>query len=133
MSPFRSREARLAAMVPFIYDAETPRERIDADLEVIRADAPNSLGYFLQLVSVITWQSYDRLPRISAPTLVLHGATDRLVPPQNARIIADRIPGARLVLIPRAGHVFPTDQPSFTCNALQGFLAAPQLEEQESL
>jgi pimeloyl-ACP methyl ester carboxylesterase len=122
MSPLLSGEARLAAMVPLIYDQNTPRERIDADLEVIRANGPSAIGYLLQLSAIVTWHAYGRLPRISAPTLVLHGENDLLVPPENGHILADRIPGAKLVCIPRAGHVFPTDQPAVTCEALQDFL-----------
>ena len=122
MSPLLSGEARLAAMVPYIYDADTPRDRIDADLKVIRANGPAATGYFLQLTAIVTWHSCDRLPRIAAPTLILHGERDLLVPPENGRILAERIPGAKLVLIPRAGHMLPTDQPAATCHELQDFL-----------
>src|SRR5438105_5406727 len=38
--------------------------------------------------------TYDALPKITAPTIVANGALDQLVPPQNARIIARRIPHA---------------------------------------
>ena len=46
-----------------------------------------------------------RLPRITAPTLIVWGANDRFAPPLYARIFADAIPGARLELIERAGHL----------------------------
>ncbi|MFE0191060.1 alpha/beta fold hydrolase [Streptomyces sp. NPDC059008] len=49
-------------------------------------------------------------PPISAvtqPTLVLHGADDPLIKPSAARAIASRIPGSRLVLLPRVGHELP--------------------------
>ncbi|MFI0977188.1 alpha/beta fold hydrolase [Streptomyces sp. NPDC021093] len=49
-------------------------------------------------------------PPISAvtrPTLVLHGADDPLIKPAASRAIASRIPGARLMLLPRVGHEFP--------------------------
>ena len=58
------------------------------------------------------------------PTLVIHGETDRLVPPENGRIVASAIPGARLVMIPRASHIFFTDQLEAASAALLGFLAA---------
>ena len=40
--------------------------------------------------------AYDVLPRITAPTLVLHGTDDEFAPVVNARLIADRIPDATL-------------------------------------
>jgi 3-oxoadipate enol-lactonase len=49
---------------------------------------------------------YDRLGEITAPTLVVHGADDPLVPPENGRILAERIPNARLSLYEGARHVF---------------------------
>ncbi|MHB8059516.1 MAG: alpha/beta fold hydrolase, partial [Gaiellaceae bacterium] len=49
--------------------------------------------------------TYDRVPRIRVPALVTNGALDGLVPPANARIIAGRIPHARLVIFPGAAHM----------------------------
>jgi len=42
---------------------------------------------------------------IAVPTLLLHGADDRMVPPAHSRWLADRIPGADLRIVPGAGHV----------------------------
>jgi len=56
------------------------------------------------------WQAYDAfdrwadLPRLRVDTTILHGTADRLTPPVNAEILAARIPGARLIWIPDAGH-----------------------------
>jgi pimeloyl-ACP methyl ester carboxylesterase len=46
----------------------------------------------------------ERLPRIAAPTLVLHGQDDALIPVAAAHDLARRIPGARLEIIPGWGH-----------------------------
>jgi len=54
----------------------------------------------------------------------MHGETDRLVPPQNAKIIADAIPGARLVMLPHASHIMFTDQFAPARDALLDFLAS---------
>jgi 3-oxoadipate enol-lactonase len=48
----------------------------------------------------------DRLCDIEEPTLVLTGSDDVLIPPQNSRIIAERIPNARLIEYAGAGHGF---------------------------
>ena len=49
---------------------------------------------------------WELLPHIEAPTLVVHGGDDELSPPQNARVIADRIPGARAEVIDGARHAY---------------------------
>jgi len=51
------------------------------------------------------------LPRIQAPTVVLAGTADRVVPPRVAVRLARRVPGARLVLLPGAGHALPQTHP----------------------
>ena len=45
------------------------------------------------------------------PTLVMHGAQDRIIPAANAQRLADGIAGAQLVVFPDAGHVYTTDAP----------------------
>ena len=46
----------------------------------------------------------DRLVEISLPTLVICGTDDRVLPVENSRYLASRIPGARFVEIEGAGH-----------------------------
>jgi 3-oxoadipate enol-lactonase len=50
--------------------------------------------------------SWDVLPRITAPTLVVHGTDDVFNPTENAPLLAERIPNARLHLIPGARHAY---------------------------
>jgi len=54
--------------------------------------------------------------------LVLHGTEDRLVAPENARMLAERIPGAQLVLLEGAGHVYHAEQPEAADEAVLVFL-----------
>ena len=112
------------AMIPFIYDADTARERIDEDMAIRMKWYPTPQGYAGQLQGIMSWEAYSRIAQIAAPTLVIHGETDRLVPAANARLIAERIPGAKLVLIPHASHIFSTDQPDKAHHAVLDFLAA---------
>lgn len=62
------------------------------------------------------------LPAIATPALVLHGSHDRLAPPAAAKFLAERLPMARLVFIPSAGHVPFLSHPEATWNALNEFL-----------
>ena len=116
-------EQAAEAAVPFIYDAATPRERIDEDIAIRRPWFPRPEAYTAQLQGILAWEAYSRLSGIAAPTLVIHGETDRLVPPGNAKLIADRIPGAELVMIPHASHLFLTDQTEIAHRAILGFLS----------
>ncbi len=59
-----------------------------------------------QMEAISRFDVCSRLGQISAPTLVITGDRDRLVPPQNSEIIATAIPGARLVVIPGVAHNF---------------------------
>ena len=121
--PVENPRERAEAIVPYIYDRSTPRERIDEDLEVLSEWYPNPEGYMAQLQGILAWEAYSRLPQITAPTLVIHGANDRLVPAGNADLIASRIPDAQLVKIPNASHIFMTDQPAPAHEAILNFLS----------
>jgi YbgC/YbaW family acyl-CoA thioester hydrolase len=56
------------------------------------------------------------------PTLVIAGEADSLTPPAQVRALADAIPGARLAIIPGAGHLPPMEQPEATTARLREFL-----------
>lgn len=53
----------------------------------------------------------ERLGSVVAPTLVLAGAEDPATPPEHAELIASLIPGARVVVLPRAAHLANVEQP----------------------
>jgi pimeloyl-ACP methyl ester carboxylesterase len=82
---------------------------------------PTPRGYLNQLIAILRWSSYGRLPRISVPTLIVHGDSDVIVPPENAAILARRIPNAQVRMIPAAGHIFTTDQPELSHRLLLDF------------
>jgi 3-oxoadipate enol-lactonase len=106
-------EAEWAA-VPYTY-AETTRrlhaDRIAANIAHRMGSAPDSLAYVHQAAAVAAHSTYDRLGQIDAPTLVVHGGKDLVVPPANAMQLAERIRGARLRVWPDAGHLYIIDEP----------------------
>jgi pimeloyl-ACP methyl ester carboxylesterase len=85
--------------------AEQPEliERL-ADLAVANPQTP--AGYAGQFRAVLSHDVADRLREIIVSTLVLHGGVDRMIPPENGRLLAEHIPSARLILYPDAGHLF---------------------------
>ena len=68
--------------------------------------------------SAVPW-----LPTLRQPTLVLAGDDDPIVPLINGRILTSRIPGARLHVLPGAGHLFLLEQPAYLAGVVAAFLA----------
>jgi pimeloyl-ACP methyl ester carboxylesterase len=62
------------------------------------------------------------LPTISCPTVVIHGADDRLIPIAMGQEIASAIPGAEFVTIEDAGHFLFREQPGAAASAVADFL-----------
>lgn len=110
------------SFVPWLYSSSTPRERVLEDIGVQRACNCSRKGCLNQFAGILLWSSFLRLPRISIPTLVTHGAEDRLIPHQNGRVVADRIPGAKFHLVPNAGHILTTDQTQICLDLMVDFL-----------
>ena len=79
-------------------------------------------AYARQLAACLAFDTYDRLPQIAAPTLVISGAEDALIPAENSRIIAQRIPGAELILLPEASHLYFHELPEEADAAVADFL-----------
>jgi pimeloyl-ACP methyl ester carboxylesterase len=65
-----------------------------------------------------------RQTRIRARTLVLQGAADTVVDPRNGRLLADRIPGAQLVIFPELGHLLFWQEPDGFADVVTTFLLA---------
>ena len=117
------REEAMWMMAPYIYDASTPRERIEEDFRSRLSANGSNEGYAAQYKAILAWPgSYARLAELQMPTLVIHGETDRLVPPENGRVVARAIPGSMLVMLPRASHIYMTDQNEAATAAILSFL-----------
>ncbi|NIH83664.1 alpha/beta fold hydrolase [Amycolatopsis granulosa] len=67
--------------------------------------------------------AWDALPRISAPTLILHGDDDGLAPVANATLLAERIPDARVHVLPGARHGYFEECRPHASELVRGFLA----------
>ena len=65
----------------------------------------------------------ERLGAIATPTLVIGATEDRMAPPKFSEFLAERIPGARLVILPDAGHYPQVEQEERFNQTLQTFLA----------
>jgi len=78
---------------------------------------------FGQVAAVMGHRTTDRLQRITAPTLVITGDADLLIPPANSTVLARHIPNARLVTVPGGSHGFNFETPEIFNREVLEFLA----------
>lgn len=105
-------EERYRELMPFVVSQEfidkNPGLIQELIAKMIECPAPPQ-GLAGQIQAVMAHDTYERLPEIQAPTLVIHGDADRVVPVENARILASRIPNAELVILEKMGHLFSSE------------------------
>ncbi len=88
--------------------------------------APISNESFMRrLKAIMEFDTYDRLPQIRAPTLILHGKRDILVPPENGSILAEAIPNAKLVYFEKSAHGIIYEEMDKMIRVISDFLAEP--------
>jgi pimeloyl-ACP methyl ester carboxylesterase len=68
----------------------------------------------------------DRLAELRVPAVVVCGTEDRLTPPRYASFLAERIAGARLALVPGAGHLVMLEEPRAVTAAIAALLAGAE-------
>jgi pimeloyl-ACP methyl ester carboxylesterase len=81
---------------------------------------PVALGH--RMKAAYAHDTFDRLSQITCPTLVITGKEDVLISSENSRILAERIPDAKLMLLEPAGHCFWLEQPEQSHEAILAFL-----------
>lgn len=89
--------------------------------EMIRSNDPRGM-VGAQLAMLSRTDTTEGLEEIAVPVLVPVGEEDELTPPAGAREMAGRIPDARAVVVPEAGHVSALENPEAFNEALRGFL-----------
>jgi pimeloyl-ACP methyl ester carboxylesterase len=103
-------EEALDVLIPLLYPAEFAARHPElkalmlAGLKLVPATPPETADR--TVAGLIQFNTYDRLPEIKCPVLIVHGGQDRVIPPENAQIIRARIPHAEVMMLPDAGHGF---------------------------
>jgi poly(3-hydroxyoctanoate) depolymerase len=122
LSPRRYFEpSYMETIAPLLYGGSL-RENPDlarAHAQMVRA--PQSLGYYGQLLAGLGWTSLHWLHRLPQPALVLAGKDDAIVPPINARILARLIPNATLRVF-KGGHLFALTEKEQVASLVHAFL-----------
>jgi 3-oxoadipate enol-lactonase len=77
-----------------------------------------------QMRAIVGHDTSTRLADIAAPTLVVHGTEDEMLPVSNAYAIAERIPDARLEIFEGVGHLFFWEEPERSAELVREHAAA---------
>ena len=104
LSPKKAARRGLEGATSKRYRAENPQE-FDRIVEKRLADSPSLASYYGQAKAGSRFDASGEVGRITSPTLVIHGAEDRYVPPANAGALAEAVPNAKLCVLKGAGHL----------------------------
>jgi 3-oxoadipate enol-lactonase len=112
------------SLLPRLLGETTKQERpeLEARLrEHVLGTSPRAIANALHGLAARA-DSSASLAGFSVPCLVLVGAEDVVTPPSESEALAAAIPGARLEVVPGAGHLANLEQPALVNAALEGFL-----------
>jgi poly(3-hydroxyalkanoate) depolymerase len=112
----------MASIAGEIYGGSLRTNKRHARQHASRMKPPSVLGYYYQVLALVGWTSLPWLHKLQQPTLVLAGDDDPVIPLINARVLAARIPHARLRVVD-CGHLFILTRAKVLAPEIQEFLA----------
>jgi pimeloyl-ACP methyl ester carboxylesterase len=135
IAPHRVRTLVLCSTTAGGSGAKAPPARnIVRELKLTASRVPGGrvrvgpIGALQQAAAAATHDATRRLRRVQAPTLVLHGAADELVPLVNASWLASQVEGAELRVVPDGTHLLVLDS-AVARTALRGWLHEHRLRD----
>jgi poly(3-hydroxyoctanoate) depolymerase len=103
-------------------------EMLDANPDARFRYPPTVTGCAHQLLAGATWSSLHWISTLQAPTLVIAGERDRIVPPANSLLLARHLPDARCHVLAGEGHLMLLDPESSAHSLLVDFFSSPALD-----
>jgi 3-oxoadipate enol-lactonase len=106
----------LDTLIPLLYPptfvAEHPelKQMMLAGLSMVPATPPETADR--TIAGLMQFDTWERLPEIRCPVLIVHGDQDLLVPPANAEILRARLAHADLIMLPNVGHGYWVSDPA---------------------
>jgi non-heme chloroperoxidase len=93
-----------------------------SQLDLTRRTFVETPGHIRQVLleAMLRLDIRDAVGGIDVPTVIVTGSRDALIPPEEGRELAGVIPDARLVEVPRAGHMMPLERPDLLAELLAG-------------
>lgn len=125
--PTMEREAGLRLMVENSLGARGVREVPGLADEIYRyrlERAPSLAAWQAQAYAGATFDAYDRVHAITAPTLVVHGGTDNVVDTRNGELLAELIPNAHIEVVPDRGHLLVWEDSERVAELVMEFVQA---------
>jgi pimeloyl-ACP methyl ester carboxylesterase len=113
---------RMRALAPFAFAAGAGPELLGPFIDKKVADVQDPEGYRGQLAAALAHDTYERLPQIDHPTLIVTGDGDRVIPGASSEVMHERMPGSRLEVVAGAGHLFFLERPDESVRLLEDFL-----------
>jgi pimeloyl-ACP methyl ester carboxylesterase len=111
----------------FFDDALVTRERIDEYLEpVLRGGTPQAIRSLLASRSLHPATVEGLLAKVVAPALIVWGREDEWIPLRDAGRFAAALPGSRVVVLDRCGHMPQEERPAEVARHIGAFLAEPR-------
>ncbi len=118
----RVRQFWLAVVTPEFM--ETNKEFLDA-IMATHLETPTPWETFgRQFLAIQSFDSYERLSQVQAPTLLIHGDRDILIPTENAEVLRARIPGSQVRIVPGVAHMFFWEKPEESAGAIVEYLSS---------
>ena len=97
-------------------------DRVAAHRAMIAATDPD--GYSACCEAIAEMDLRETLPGVTVPTLVISAVDDLALPPEHQRLIAQNIPGARLVSVADAAHIASAEQPDLVNRLIEEHLSS---------
>jgi poly(3-hydroxyalkanoate) depolymerase len=117
---------------PDIYGGQLRWDRHRLEEHAAALQRGSSRGYLFQLLAAVGWTSWLWLPQMKLPVLIMMGRDDPIVPVVNGRILASRLPNARLEVV-GSGHLFILTHPEEAARTIEQFIfEAPATDPPES-
>jgi pimeloyl-ACP methyl ester carboxylesterase len=101
-------------------------DRLSAPIAHELMQGSGTSGFLPALDATIGYPLRERLPQIAAPTLIVWGEKDRVIPVRDAARFEQLIPDARKVILPDTGHVSMVERPASFNALVEEFLSAPE-------
>lgn len=117
-------ELRMRSLAPLAFARGVDGELLDRFVEKKSGDVQDREGYRAQIAAALSHDTWERLPRIDRPTLILTGDDDQVIPAASSDVLHERIPDSVLYVVAGAGHLFFLERLDETVRALETFLAA---------
>jgi 3-oxoadipate enol-lactonase len=114
----------MRALAPFAFARGVDPAFVERFVEKKSRDVQDPEGYRAQIAAALSHDTWERLPQIDRPTLILTGDDDQVIPAASSDVLHERISDSVLYVLAGAGHLFFLEKPEESLRALEGFVPA---------